>query len=318
MNGEAENLMDISVIIPVYNEEESIPALYRRLKDVLAQSGYSYELIFVDDGSRDNSLQRLKEIRQTSANNPPLRIVQLSRNFGQHPALIAGFSVARAGVLVTMDADLQIDPRHIIEMMSKLAEGYDFVSGIRRGKGDSLLWRRFPSRVLGLIIGAVVGKRLRDYGCPLNAMRQEIAKRMQGYGDMQRFFKPLAVTLAGRIAEVEVIHSRRVAGRSKYRPLDLVDLLFDFITNFSKRIFQRVALVGLGLVGISFLVGIIYLLLRWPLGLIQEPFDRLQAIALLGFFFGIHLLVLGVLGDFVIRINRKISPKSIYTIKRIW
>jgi glycosyltransferase involved in cell wall biosynthesis len=318
VNQEIGDLMDLSVIIPVYNEEESIPALYRRLKDVLAETGYSCELIFVDDGSDDKSLQVLRKIKEESASNPRIRIVQLSRNFGQHPALIAGFSVASGRALATMDADLQIDPKHIVTMMSKIALGYDFVSGIRRGKGDSFFLRRLPSRALNCLIGAVIGKKLRDYGCPLNVMRAEIAHAMQEYGEMQRFFKPLAIRLADRIAEVDVMHTRRLTGRSKYGLMNLVDLLFDFVTNFSGQLFQRVALVGSGLSGISFLCEIIYLLLRFPLGIIPEPMARLQAVALAGFIFGVQLLVLGILGDFVIRIYTKLDPKPIYTIKRIW
>lgn len=318
LNGEAENLTDISVIIPVYNEEENIPALYDRLRAVLDPTGFSYELVFVDDGSRDDSLNMLKEIKQADSAKPAMQIVQLSRNFGQHPALIAGFSVARGRVLATMDADLQIDPAHLLPMMDKIAEGCDFVGGIRQGQGDSWLFRRLPSQILGRVIGAVAGKRLRDYGCPLNVMRREIASQMQEYGDMQRFFKPLAVRLADRVEEVPVVHARRRAGRSKYRALDLVDLLFDFITNFSRQIFQRVALLGLGLSGASFLTGLVYLLLRLPLGIIQEPMDRLLALALIGFFFGLQLLVLGVLGDFVIRINRKIPSSALFTIQKIW
>lgn len=310
--------MDLSVIIPVYNEEESIPPLYRKLKEALGKSAYAYEVIFVDDGSRDQTLRVLKKIREGSANNPPLRIVQLSRNFGQHPALIAGFSVAKGRTLVTIDADLQIDPEHIVPMMDKIAQGFDFVSGIRRGKGDSFWLRRFPSRVLNALIGTVTGKRLLDYGCPLNAMKAEIAEAMRGYGEMQRFLKPLAIRLATRVAEVEVVHSRRTAGRSRYGLLNLVDLFFDFVTNFSRHLFQRVAIAGFVTSGLSFLGGMIYLVLRFPLGLLHAPYDRLQVIILIGLLSGIQILVLGVLGDFVMRIYGQLDAKPLYTIKRIW
>jgi len=309
---------DLSIIIPVYNEEESIQALYRRIEEALVGCGLSHEIVFVDDGSTDNSLQMLQELQQTASDSANVRIVQLSRNFGQHPALIAGFSAARGPILVTMDADLQIDPEHIVKLMNKMAEGYDFVSGIRVGSGDSFFLRRLPSRVLGYIIGSVAGKKLGDYGCPLNAMRAEIAVKMREYGEMQRFFKPLAIRLSERIAEVEVAYGPRIAGRSKYRFLDLFDLLFDFITNFSKQLFQRVAIAGIGLCGISFLIGMLYLVLRFPLGVIHQPYDRLLVILLLGFFFGIHLLVLGVLGDFIIRIYRKVGAKPLFRIKKIW
>ena len=310
--------MDLSVIIPVYNEEESIPPLYRKLKEVLGNSAYAYELIFVDDGSRDQTLRVLKKIREVSADTPPLRIVQLTRNFGQHPALIAGFSVAKGRTLVTIDSDLQIDPEHIIPMMDKISQGFDFVSGIRRGKGDSFWLRRVPSRVLNAIIGTVTGERLLDYGCPLNAMKTEIAEAMREYGQMQRFLKPLAIRLSTRVAEVEVAHIRRAAGRSKYGLLSLVDLFFDFITNFSKQLFQRIAIVACVVSALSFLIGSIYLVLRFPLGLISGPCYRLQVLVLIGFLSGVQFLALGILGDFVIRIHRQLDSKPIFTIKRIW
>lgn len=310
--------MDLSIIVPVYNEEEGIPALYARLKETLDGSPYEWEVIFVDDGSRDQSLRVLTEIKKGSADNPPVRIVQLTRNFGQHPALIAGFSVARGKTLVTIDADLQIDPEYIIPILDEIDRGADLVSGIRRGRGDSFLFRRAPSRILNTLIGAVTGKRLRDYGCPLNAMNAEIARAMGEYGGMQRFLKPLAVRLARRIAEVEVAHRPRVAGRSRYGLLSLVDLFFDFITNFSRQLFQRVAMAGCLLSGLSFSAGLLYLILRFPLGLLTEPYGRLQVVLLIGLLAGIQLLVLGVLGDFVIRIYRKLDPKPIYTIKKVW
>jgi len=310
--------MDLSVIIPVYNEEENIPLLYGRLKEVLSGAAYSWELIFVDDGSLDGSLRVLREIKIGSDNPSQLRMVQLSRNFGQHPALVAGFSVAKGKVLVTIDADLQIDPKYIVEMMGKMASGFDFVSGVRLQREDSFLLRKCPSRVLNLLFGSVTGKKLRDYNCPLNAMRADIALTMQDYGEMQRFYKVLAIRLAARIAEVEVVHNMRRKGSSKYGIFDLVDLFFDFVTNFSKQLFQRLAMVGFGLCGISVLGGLIYLALRFFLGLTPETLLRLQALALIGFTFGMQLLVLGVLGDFVIRIYAKMEPKPIYHIKKIW
>ncbi|RLB76368.1 MAG: glycosyltransferase [Deltaproteobacteria bacterium] len=310
--------VDLSVIIPLFNEAENLSRLCVRMKEVLAETRYVCELIFVDDGSLDNSLEVLRGIKDESENEPAIRIVQLSRNFGQDPALIAGFSVAKGKTLVTIDADLQIDPDHIVPMMDKMDQGFDFVSGIRRGKGDSFWLRRLPSRVLNTVICAVTGKKLRDYGCPLNAMRSEIAKGMQAYGEMQRFFKPLAVRLASRIAEMEVIYGRREKGRSKYGLWHLIDLFFDFVTNFSKQLFQRLTILGACLCVFSLLSGVAYLVLRFFFSIIPEPFDRLQVVLFIAFTFGMQLLVLGVLGDFVIRIYGKIESGPIYEIKKIW
>ena len=309
--------VDLSVIVPIYNEEKNIPELHRELKGALSRAGHSWELIFVDDGSRDNSLKVLKALKKEYPSDPPIKIVQLSHNFGQHPAVIAGFSVAKGDTLVAIDADLQTDPVHIVEMMDKIASGHDFVSGIRRGRGDALLFRRLPSSLLNFLIGAIIGKKLRDYGCPLNAMRAEIAEEMREYGDMQRFYKALAVRLSGNITEVEVECRQRLWGRSKYNFMKLVDLLFDFVTNFSRRLFQRIAIVGLGLSSLSIASGIIYLALRFMFGILH-PAPRFMLVVLVCLTFGMQLLVLGVLGDFVIRIYGKIESGPIYKIKNIW
>lgn len=307
--------MDLSIIIPVYNEEEALPLLYQKLKEVLALTAYSYELVFVDDGSEDGSLEILKGLKEAC---PTTVVVQLTRNFGQHAALAAGFSVAKGRMLATIDADLQIDPQYIVPMVKKLEDGCDLVSGIRKGRRDSFIMRRLPSQILNRMIGWVTGRDLKDYGCPLNVMKSQIAQKMSEYGDMRKFFKPLAVKLSRDIAEVEVPVSQRIAGHSKYHLLSLVDLFFDFVTNFSKQLFQRVAIMGITLAGISFAGGSIYLALRFLLGWLHESYDRFLALVLLGLFFGMQLLVLGVLGDFIIRIYRKSAPGELYRIEKIW
>ena len=304
--------MDISVVVPVFNEEKALPLLHERLTEVLLGSSFSYELIAVDDGSRDGSLDILKGFQK---DDPHLRIVELTRNFGQHPALAAGFSVARGEILVTIDADLQIDPEYIPAFVGKIRDGYDFVSGIRKRRKDSFLTRRVPSYLVNLLVGKVSGKRLQDFGCPLNALSAEIGKQLPAYGDMQRFFKPLAVRLSRNVAEIEIQHNERMAGDSKYGLLSLMDLFFDFVTNFSKQLFQRVALFGLGLSGAASIAGIGYLLTRFVLRLVENPMERLQAIILLGFLFGLQLMVLGILGDFVIRTYRKVEGAAIFSIK---
>lgn len=306
--------MDISVIVPVYNEEQNLPLLYEALSALFQGAPYSYEVIAVDDGSRDGSLSLLVDLARRDEH---WRIVQLTRNFGQHPALAAGFAASQGDILVTMDADLQIDPSYLPRLIEKIRDGHDFVSGVRKGTGDSYLLRRLPSALVNLLIGRVAGKPLRDFGCPMNAMRRRIAEQLPEYGDMQRFFKPLAVRLADSVAEVEVQHRPRQAGTSKYDFLSLVDLFFDFVTNFSKRLFQRVAIAGLLLFGCATLGGLIYLLLRFGLGLLPTPWNRLQAVLLLALLFGLNLGVLGILGDFVIRTYRKIESKPIYEIKKI-
>lgn len=311
--------MDLSIIIPIFNEEENIVNLHRKIKKTLTKISLKIEVIFIDDGSIDNGLKILKEIKDASENNQiSIRIVQLSRNFGQHPAIIAGFSVASGDTIITMDADLQIDPVNIIEFLKKIEKGYDFVGGIRRGEGNSFFIRRILSRMINLMIIAATGKKMRDYGCPFNAIKKPVIEKMQEYGEMQRFYKPLAVKLSENVTEIDVTYSKRVAGNSKYGFLDLVDFTFDFITNFSKKLFQRVVISGLALSAISLVFGLIYLTLRFPLGVLEESMNRLLAVLLIGFMFGVQLFVMGVLGDFIIRIYRRLDSKPIFDIKKIW
>lgn len=310
--------MYLSIIIPVFNEEKNLIALWERLLAALKNSPYAVEVVFVDDGSTDGSLALLRSFKEQATRCPVVSVVELARNFGQHPAIIAGFSVAKGCVLATCDADLQTDPEDIQKLVSKLDTGYDFVSGIRQARSDSLLLRRLPSFLFTRLLNIVTGKKLRDYGCPLNVLRRQIAESMRDYGEMQRFLKPLAVKLAGRTAEVEITHHPRLAGRSRYGLLNLVDLFFDFLTNFSRHLFQRVAIVG-GILSILCLAaGILYLLLRFPLGVIEQALDRLQVIILIGFLSGTQLLVLGTLGDFVIRIYRRMDPKPLFKIRKIY
>ncbi len=304
----------ISIIIPVFNESKSVRDTYAQITRVLSQGSLDYEIVFVDDGSTDQSLQLLVEIKEKDAR---VKVVELTRNFGQHPALVAGFASARGKVLITMDADLQVDPEHILPLVDKMEQGYDLVSGVRRGASDSWLKRRLPSRVFNWLIGHVLGKKLQDINCPFNALNQSIVAQFSEYGDMQRYYKPLAVKIARNIAEFDVPISNRNCGQSKYTFFSLVDLFFDFVTNFSKRMFQKIAIAGFFLAGASVFSGLSYLLCR-ALGILQHPSNQVQVLVLLGFLFGMHLLVLGVLGDFVIKIYKRQEVKPLYKIKKKW
>ncbi|PIP47104.1 MAG: hypothetical protein COZ70_11025 [Deltaproteobacteria bacterium CG_4_8_14_3_um_filter_51_11] len=310
--------MDISIVIPVFNEENNLERVYERLLQVFSESPLHCELVFVDDGSTDGSLGVLKRIKETCGDAFQIKVVELSRNFGQHPAIIAGFSEAEGRLIATMDADLQIDPTYLLPMIEKIGEQHDMVSGIRIGRSDSFLLRRLPSRVLNLLIGRTVSKRLKDFGCPLNVFKKEIVQSMADYGEMRRFYKALAAMLARSVAEVEVRCEPRQNGRSKYNLISLIDLFFEFVTNFSRHLFQRVVLVGLILGSVSFLVGVLYMALRFPFKIIPEPMDRLQAVIAVGFTFGMELLILGVLGDFVVKIYRKVDSRPLFTVKKVW
>jgi undecaprenyl-phosphate 4-deoxy-4-formamido-L-arabinose transferase len=307
--------IELSVIVPIYNEEPNIPELYARITQVLSEMNCSYEIIAVDDGSSDRSLQALLTLHHRDSR---LRVVQLMRNYGQHPALAAGFSQARGQTVLTIDADLQIDPGFIPSVVHKVQEGYDFVSGVRKGSGDSFWWRRVPSKLVNALICKVVGKRLRDYGCPLNAMSCRIARVLTEYGEQQRFFKPLAVSLAENIAEVEVEYAPREKGHSKYRFMSLMELFFDFLTNFSRHVFQKTTVIGVLLTMATIACGCLYLLLRFLFPVIDQPMPRMQVLILFLFIFGLQLSILGFLGEFVMRTYKNIQHKPIYSIKKMW
>jgi glycosyltransferase involved in cell wall biosynthesis len=205
--------LDVSIVIPVYNEAESLPALCAELDVVLRAHGQSYEIIAVDDGSRDDSLQVLKDL---AAHDPQLVIVSLRRNFGQTAAFAAGFDQARGSIVVTIDADGQNDPADIPTLLAKMAEGYDIVSGWRQDRKEPLLTRKIPSRAANWLIVKQTGIRLHDSGCSLKAYRYEVVKAVRLYGDMHRFIPAFSSWMGVKVAEVPVADRARQFGQSKY------------------------------------------------------------------------------------------------------
>ena len=218
---------DLSVIVPVYNEEESLPHLFVRLDEVLPGLGKSYEVVFVDDGSADRSLELLKEY---AAQDDHVRVVAFRRNFGQTAAMDAGFKHARGEVLVPMDADLQNDPADIPRLLARVEEGYDVVSGWRKERKDKYLTRILPSRIANRIISRITGVRLHDYGCTLTAYRREIMQDVHLYGEMHRFIPVWAAWAGGKVAELEVDHHPRQYGETKYGLGRVFRVILDLIT----------------------------------------------------------------------------------------
>ncbi len=220
-------LLDLSIVLPVHNEEESLPALHGMLTDVLAEYGRSYEILFVDDGSRDQSFAALAALQ---ARDPHVRVLRLRRNFGQTAAMAAAFRYARGRVIIPMDADLQNDPADIPRLVAKLEAGYDVVSGWRVDRHDHFLSRRLPSMLANWLIGRVTGVRLHDYGCSLKAYRSEVVKNVHLYGEMHRFIPALASWYGSRIAEIPVNHHPRRFGRTKYGLSRTLRVMLDLIT----------------------------------------------------------------------------------------
>ena len=309
---------EISMVVPVYNEAPNLSALVERTLDVMRPMGRPFELILIDDGSTDNSHERLRAIKQE---NRELRVILLRRNFGQSAAMTAGFDYARGDIVVTMDGDLQNDPQNIPLLISKLEEGYDLVNGWRKDRHDPFISRRLPSTIANRLIGMATGIRLHDYGCSLKAYRGDLAKNLLLYGELHRFIPLLAGFYGARIGEVVVSHHPRTRGRSKYGIsrtyrvlLDLILMLF--FQKFATRPLQLFGLSG----GLLFVTGfMIELYLTWlklwhgqDIG--GRPLLLLGALLIIT---GIVLVGIGLCAELVVRTYYESSGKRIYTVREV-
>jgi len=309
---------EISVIVPVYNEAPNIEPLVMRLLESLKSMGRSFEIILVDDGSTDGSHDILKVLQ---SGIPELRVVIFRRNFGQSAAMTAGFDYARGEIVVSMDGDLQNDPKDISRLISKLEQGYDIVSGWRKDRKDPFVSRRLPSILANWLIGCTTGVRLHDYGCSLKALRKDMAKNLLLYGDLHRFIPVLANSYGAKIAEVEVAHHQRQHGKSKYGIgrtykvlLDLILMLF--FQKFATRPLQFFGLSG----GISFGLGVlIETYLTWVKLWLGEDIGG-RPLLLLGALFiitGVILVGIGLLAELVVRAYYESSGKRIYAVREV-
>ena len=306
----------LSVVIPVYNEEENLEPLYEELKSVLDGMGIDYEIIFVDDGSRDSSWDKIKKFSQI---DPRVKGIKFRKNFGQTPAMMAGFHEASGDVVVTMDADRQNDPKDIPRLLSKLEEGYDIVSGWRRHRKDPFITRKLPSMIANWLISKVTGLHLHDYGCTLKAYRSEVLKNIELYGQMHRFIPAVASIYGVEVAELEVNHRPRVAGKSKYGLSRTFKVLLDlialkFLLSYSSRPLHIFGSLGL----LSLFLGILSgLYLTYVKYIKYEPIGNrpLLFLTLLLILTGIQLIVLGLLGEMLTRTYHESSGKKIYSVK---
>jgi len=219
-----ENKLNISIVVPIYNEEENVALLHSAISEVMRGLNQSYEIIMVDDGSQDGTLTQLRRIQKT---DPRLRIIKFRGNFGQSAAMAAGFEAARGEFVVAMDGDLQNDPKDIPMLIRKLEEGFDVVSGWRKNRKDKLVLRKIPSKIANRLICSITGVRLHDTGCSLKAFRREVIKRIRLYGELHRFIPALAKLEGARITEVVVNHHPRKFGKSKYNITRTFRVLMD-------------------------------------------------------------------------------------------
>ena len=301
--------MKVSVVVPVYNEEANLPELLRRLTSVLDGAGDPYEVILVDDGSRDGSLP----ILTAGARQRPdrLRVLELSRNFGQHQAILAGFRDVTGDVVVTLDADLQNPPEEIPRLLAKFREGFDVVGGVRRRREDSF-FRRIASRVVNRLMVAMTRMRLSDFGCMLRAYSRDVVEEIKECDEASTFIPALAQSFARRPAEVEVSHAPRASGESAYSLYRLIRLNFDLMSGFSAVPLQAVSLIGtaVALGGIAF--GVFLFIRRLVVGAEVEGVFTLFAI--LFFFVGLQILALGLIGEYVGRIYQEVRRRPRYVV----
>jgi len=303
--------IDVSVVIPIYNEAPNIAALQERLARVLDGLGRSVEVWYVDDGSTDGSLARLREI---AARDARVGVIELSRNAGQHAAVLAGFAACRGDAVVTLDGDLQNPPEEIPKLLAQLDAGYEVVGTWRENRNDPVA-RRVVSALVNRATAATVGVRMRDYGCMLRAYRRDIVEQIVECDERSLFIPALANTLAQRTTEIEVAHAERAGGRSKYKLLKLMRLGFDLMTGFSLLPIQLVSLAGIfvALAGMGF--GLFLFVRRLIVG--PEVEGVFTLFAILFVFLGILILAVGLVGEYIGRIYLEVRHRPAYRVRAV-
>jgi glycosyltransferase involved in cell wall biosynthesis len=311
-----ERSVYLSVIIPVYNEEESIPLLHERLSWVLKERNYSYEVVYVDDGSTDGTFSQLQSL---AMRDQQVRVIQLRRNFGQTAAIAAGVDYSTGQILVFMDGDLQNDPIDIPRLLAKLDDGYDVVSGWRKNRKDAQLSRKLPSRLANRLISRLTGVHLHDYGCSLKAYRWEVFQQIRLYGEMHRFL-PAYIALEGAaIAEIEVTHHPRRFGVSKYGISRTGRVILDLATLKFLGKYRTRPLHAFGIPGLLSLLVSLLLAFMMTGKRIFSRHDHHPVPASLLFFgfasFGAQCILLGLVAELLMRTYYESQGKSIYVVR---
>ncbi|MFH1033865.1 MAG: glycosyltransferase family 2 protein [Pseudomonadota bacterium] len=310
--------MDLSLVIPIYNEAENIAALHAEISAAVSGLGLDYEIVYVDDGSRDQSFALLEEIARADSRAV---VVRFRRNFGQTAAMSAGFDHSRGKIIVTMDGDLQNDPQDIPKLLAKLKEGFDIAAGWRFDRQDPYLTRKLPSKLANGLISRITKVELHDYGCTLKAFRREVIQNIRLYGEMHRFIPAIASWMGVSIAEVPVNHRPRRAGVSKYGLSRTVRVVLDLITvkfllTYATRPIQIFGLWGLVAGGVGFLLALYYAVQRLfmgvPLG--NKP-GLLLAVLLL--FIGVQLISIGLVGELQVRTYYETQQKPTYIVRQV-
>jgi len=312
----ADETPEVSIFLPVYNEEPNLRPLHAKLDAALKALGRSAEIVYVDDGSNDGSLKILREIAEL---DPRVRVIALRRNYGQTAAMAAGIDAARGKVLIPMDADLQNDPADIERLLNKLDEGFDVVSGWRKNRKDKMVTRKIPSMLANRLISWIGGVPLHDYGCSLKAYRRESLQDVRLYGEMHRFIPIYASWAGARVAEIPVEHHARTMGKSKYGLSRTLKVVFDLMTIKFMASYQTKPIYVFGSFGmlafaISLLSGLYALFLKviHKADLVQTP---LPILSIVMFAVGVQFLLMGLLAEMLVRTYHESQAKAIYAVR---
>ncbi len=310
---------EISIFLPVFNEEPNLGPLHAKLSAALEVLGRTAEIIYVDDGSSDGSLNVLREL---AAKDSRVRVIALRRNYGQTPAMAAGIHAARGRVLIPMDADMQNDPADIARLLDKLDEGYDVVSGWRKNRQDKLITRKIPSMIANRVISWIGGVPLHDYGCSLKAYRRESLADVQLYGEMHRFIPIYASWSGARVTEIPVEHHARTMGKSKYGLSRTIKVIFDLMTIKFMASYQTKPLYVFGWAGLltmllSLLCAVFAFVMKyanWPhhADFVQTPLPVLTMVMLV---LGIQFFLMGLLAEMQVRTYHESQAKAIYAVR---
>jgi len=311
---EAPKIQKVSVVIPVYNEQESLPELIRRTDAACATLNRDYEILLVDDGSSDDSAQMLS----LAAQAPGCHIVAvlLNRNYGQHSAIMAGFSHVTGDLIITLDADLQNPPEEIPRLVEKADEGYDVVGTVRQNRQDSI-FRKSASKMINRLIQRTTGKAMGDYGCMLRAYRRHIIDAMLNCHERSTFIPILANTFARRAVEIPVLHAEREFGDSKYSFMRLINLMYDLVTCLTTTPLRLLSVVGSVIALAGFAFAILLVILRLALGAEWAGDGLFLLFAVLFMFIGAQFVGMGLLGEYIGRIYNDVRARPRYFIQRV-
>ncbi len=311
--------MNLSLVIPVYNEQDNLPLLFEAINNTMTSLDKSWEVILVDDGSQDDSLAVLKEYAKKDIHH--VRVISFRRNFGQTAAIAAGLDYAQGEIIVLLDADMQNDPADIPVLLAKLDEGYDLVSGWRKSRKDNALTRNLPSMIANRIISQVTGVHLHDYGCTLKAYRRDVLEGFRLYGEMHRFIPVYAHSVGAKIAEMAVNHHPRKFGKAKYGLertakviLDLFTVKF-LISYSSKPIYLFGGAGGFLMVVSAFIM--LYLFIRRIFFLVAIATSPLLQMSAMFFILGFQSILLGLIAELLVRTYHESQDKPIYVVREV-